>query len=141
MDKMIFKKPKLFTYLEKEDKLPVIFVGKCKCGHTYFPPHLYGCEVCGAAPESLTITEFPAKGKLIAHAAAHQHTRPDGEKPLFIGEITLNNGPTITAGLDVKGDQEIENCESVVGKLMEIGINENGEKIVDLFFEPVGGEK
>ena len=138
---MIFEKPKLVTFEKTKDKLPSVLVGICACGHTYFPPHLYGCESCGGGPELLKITELPAKGKLLAYAAAHQHIRPDGEKPLFIGEITLENGPDITAGLDVKNENEIENCEKVVGRLIEIGKNENGEEIVDLFFMPAGGEK
>ena len=141
MEKMTCSKPKLFTYQEKEKKCPMVFVGACKCGHTYFPPHLFGCEACGATPESLTISEFPAKGRLVAHIAAHQHTRSDGKNPLFVGAIVLENGPAIIAGLDVNNENEIQNCETVTGKLIETGVNDKGEKIVDLFFEPAGGEK
>lgn len=138
---MIPKNPELFKYQEKEGSLPVLFVGTCKCGHKYFPPHLFGCEVCGAGSESLNIIEFPAKGRLIAYTSAHIHFRSDGQKPLFVGRILLENGPAIVAGIDVKEEKDIQDCEAVTGKLIEIGVNDKGEKIVDLYFKPDGGEK
>ncbi len=141
MNEINLKKPALYTSSSLNEKLPSLFVGKCICGHTYFPPHLFGCEACGASIKSLTISEIPAKGRLKAYAAAHQCAGKNGKAPLYIGEIILENGPALQASLDISNESELEDTDVVVGQLVEIGINKSGEKIFDLFFVPFGENK
>lgn len=141
MDKAFPKKPGLFLIPRQEGALPSVFVGTCMCGHTYFPPHLFGCEVCGKGPESLKISEYPAKGRLKAFAASHHIAKNKGKNVVFIGEIILENGPLLVANIEASNEETLKKCKNVTGKLIEITVNEKGEKTLDLIFEPVGGEK
>ncbi len=75
-----------------------------------------------------------------SYAAAHLYTRPDGKKPLFIGEIILESGPALLANLDADSEESLANCKKVTVCLISIEKNDNGEELVDLFFEPAGGE-
>jgi uncharacterized OB-fold protein len=86
-------KPDLYAL---EDDGNVILKGaRCRCGYTFFPPQHYGCEKCGstgAAPATLR-----GRGKLVASAMVHIHSRPGREAPFVIGTIKLVDGPVVRA--------------------------------------------
>ncbi len=138
MEQFRIRKNSLVAATESIDSVPVLLVGCCACGHTFFPAHGFGCESCGAGPESIDVKKFKAKGRLRSHTIAHHRVRLNGKGPMAVGHIIIDKGPAILAILETDCEKEISE-RRVIGKLVETGKDKNGNPIMDLFFTPQGG--
>jgi uncharacterized OB-fold protein len=73
---------------------------RCRdCGYVFFPPHAFGCEVCGALPERTEPLKLAGAGVLRSFVVVHRHGGGDLESPLTVGEIALDAGPMVRAVL------------------------------------------
>ncbi len=131
MTAIIEKKKNLFSASGSADGIPFLKIGTCQCGHTFFPPHEFGCEACGS--ESVRIRKILATGRLKSSAVAHMHSQ-DPNKPVVIGEIVLENGPCIIAFLDASNDTTFLDTMLMVGTFWEINKNKYDGCIVELIF-------
>jgi len=139
MSQRIAKKKTLFTVPESRTERPSLLGGRCSCGYLFFPPHRFGCEVCGAGPEAINIIEMAATGLLKTFAASHQQIRSDGHSPLIFGLVFLDNGLTILGAIDTDDEKKLHIGQRVHGVLAPCGLDDQGQTIVDCLFVPEGG--
>jgi uncharacterized protein len=105
------------------------------CGYVFFPPHAFGCEVCGALPERTEPMRLAGEGVLRSFAAVHRH---GGETPLTVGEIGLDAGPTVRAALTGQGELAIgDRMRAVLWTAPAAGAQD--EAVVELRFERAPG--
>jgi uncharacterized OB-fold protein len=114
---------------------PSILVGRCSCGHSFHPPHRYGCERCGRDGNATEIVECEARGVLTAVATVHAH--PKLRTPFVLGRITLDRGPSIEAWLDATPGA-LTIGKRVEGTLVPGGTNDSGAPIMDCRFVAEG---
>ncbi len=138
MTQRIAKKKALFTVPGTENTPPSLLAGQCTCGYLFFPPHRFGCEACGAGPEAITILEIPAKGVLKAFGRSHREAPREGSAPYIIGQILLDAGPAITAVIETNDENTLSPGQRVIGKLVPVKKNHEGQVIVDCLFAPEG---
>ena len=107
---------------------------RCRdCGYVFFPPHAFGCEVCGALPERTEPIALAGKGVLRSFAVVHRHGGGDAETPLIVGEIALDAGPTVRAVLQGREEPRIgDRMRAVLWSASPPGAQ---EEIVELRFE------
>jgi uncharacterized OB-fold protein len=118
---------------------PELLGGRCTCGHLFFPPHRYGCEVCGGGEESITIVKLPSRGEIKSFAVTRLQNRYDGKGPLIVGEVLLDDGPCVVSVIDCLDENDLTVGLRVSGKLVPAG-EEGGRAIVDFVFAPEGGD-
>jgi uncharacterized OB-fold protein len=77
---------------------PALHGRRCRdCGYVFFPPHDFGCESCGAAPERVEAAALAGAGELRSFAVVHRHRGAGIEAPFTVGEIALDDGPMVRA--------------------------------------------
>ena len=139
MAERVARKKTLYTVPVESGARPALRCGRCVCGHVFFPPQRLGCEVCGAPGDRLEIVELAPEGVLQALAPAHRLKRPDGGTPLWVGTVRLDAGPVFEAALDVTDASGLAAGRRVEGRLVDVGRDDEGRVVVDLFFAPAGG--
>lgn len=88
---------------EPSDAVPRLRGTRCNaCSSTFFPPLRIGCEVCGAAADSLVPASIAATGALHSVATVHPQAGHDNAAPFTVAEVQLDDGPLIR-GLMVDG--------------------------------------
>ena len=89
---MASARPQLYT---TDAAQPPRLCGKrCRaCGYTFFPPHAYSCESCGAAAEQIEPRLLAGSGVLHASATVHVHHDPSTPTPFTVASISLDDGP------------------------------------------------
>ncbi len=114
-------------------------LGQCcaGCGHIAFPPNPYGCESCGAEPDSLESRELPGTGKLAAFATVHLHAGNEIEVPFAVGVVVLDDGPAVRATLTCHTDEGLAIGDRVQSVLVTQGSDAEGNETVELRFAPV----
>ncbi len=127
-------KPELFAI--KEAGNPALKGCRCACGHVFFPRNEYGCEACGNTSEKIENIELSGEGEIRAFAKVHQHHSDELKPPFVVATIVLKEGCAIRALLDVRDEKELSVGQTVFSSLVEIGVDEQGRKIVDLRFKP-----
>jgi len=88
--------------------------------------------------------ELRGEGVLASFATVHQHGG-GGEVPFTVGEIVLDDGPTVRALL-AKSEGSEEGRDPAIGgrvraMLWPIGTTDRGEERVELRFAPVDAEE
>lgn len=79
---------------------PPLLGRRCEdCGYLFFPPHAFGCEVCGALPERIETVRLAGVGVVRSLAVVHRHGGSTIEAPFTVGEIALDGGPMVRAVL------------------------------------------
>ncbi|MEX0158698.1 MULTISPECIES: hypothetical protein [unclassified Microbacterium] len=84
--------------MEYEDGFQLIGWICFTCGQRGVPRQTFGCERCGAAGDEIGESMFSARGVLRSFAEVHRHAK--WPVPFVMGEISLDDGPTIHAFLD-----------------------------------------
>jgi uncharacterized OB-fold protein len=139
MTRRIATKKTLFTVPPTPDRPPALLGGRCCCGHVFFPPQRFGCDVCGAHGDRIQIVELAASGVLKAFAVAHRQRRADGTSPPVVGSVILDEGPAVEVMLDTEDDSGLFAGQRVHGRLVETGRDDEGRSLVDCRFTPEGG--
>jgi len=124
-----------------EGSRPPLYGQRCSaCSRVTFPPNPYGCEVCGAAAESLETQELAGSGTLRAFATVHLHPGMGGiQAPFTVASIALDDGPSIRATLTCPTDEALSVGDRVHSVLVPQGTDGEGNETVELRFEPEGG--
>jgi uncharacterized OB-fold protein len=114
-------------------------LGQCcaRCGHVAFPPNPYGCESCGAEPDSLASRELAGAGELAAFATVHLHAGKGIQTPFTVGVIVLDDGPAVRATLTCRTDDGLAIGDRVQSVLVPQGSDDEGNETVELRFEPL----
>jgi len=107
------------------------------CGHVAFPPNPYGCESCGAEPDSLESRELAGTGELAAFATVHLHMGKGIEAPFTVGVVVLDDGPAVRATLTCPTDEGLSIGDRVQSVLVSQGTDDEGNETVELRFEPL----
>lgn len=68
-----------------------------RCGLAAFPAERYGCERCGAPPESHSTRALGTDGVVIAQATVHRHHHGEPPTPFTVVEVVLEDGPVLKA--------------------------------------------
>ena len=100
------------------------------CGHVCFPPQAYGCEACGAGPQSLASQDLPACGTLVASVAVLRHPLA----PFTVGTVLLDSGPAVRAVIEAPGSDLLPGTR-MRGVLVATGASA-GATVVELWFAP-----
>ena len=137
MSRRIARKQTLFSVPADPDAAPALLGGRCTCGHVFFPPQQMGCDVCGAAGDSIEIVELAASGVLNAFATAHRQTRPGATSPLVVGSVLLDDGPAVEVILDVEDASGLVIGQRVRARLVDVGEDDDGRSLVDCYFAPI----
>jgi len=139
MSQCIAKKKTVFTVPDSPTEKPSLLGGRCSCGYLFFPPHRFGCEACGAAPEAINIIEIETRGVLKSFAASHRQTRTDVPSPLIFGLVLLDIGLAVMTTIHVEDENKLAIGQRVHGLLVPCGQDDQGRTIVDCLFVPEGG--
>ena len=139
LSERIAKKPTLFTVPVDTDAPPLLCGGYCRCGRLLFPAQRFGCDACGAAGDAIRLVEFEGSGVLTAFATSHRQRRPESESPLVVGTIALDAGPVVESSLAVDDESELRIGARMRSRLLDVGVDDDGRRIVDCFFEPAEG--
>lgn len=122
--------PRLY---DADSDVPVLYGAECgHCGRVYFPPIGIGCEMCGAAGDSLNPTVLATSGTVYALAEVHLH-HGSPPAPLTIAEIVLDAGPLVRAMVhpDAGG---LQIGSRVVGSWYVTDVSESGTETVEPAF-------
>jgi uncharacterized OB-fold protein len=118
---------------------PSLLARRCAdCGYVFFPPHAFGCEVCGALPERTEPTRLAAVGVLRSFATVHRHGGAGIEAPFVVGEIALDAGPMVRAV--IAGEHELrigDRMRALLWTTPASSASGDREEKVELRFEPV----
>jgi uncharacterized OB-fold protein len=125
-------------YPARGEQPPLLGQRCAGCGHVAFPPNPYGCEACGAEPDSLESRELAGAGELAAFATVHLHVGKGIETPFTVGVIVLDDGPAVRATLTCRTDEGLSIGERVHTVLVPQRTDDDGNEIVELRFEPEG---
>ncbi len=87
------------------------------CGYVAFPRQRFGCDKCGAVGESLRDVELGSSGTLTSFATVHMHQAKSIAAPFVIGEVVLEDGPTVRATMVEADDAALRIGARVVGRL------------------------
>ena len=107
------------------------------CGRVAFPPNPYGCEACGAEPDSLEPRELAGRGSLAAFATVHLHVGKGIEAPFTVGVVVLDDGPALRATLTCRSDEGLSIGDRVESVLVSQGTDDEDNETVELRFEPL----
>ena len=140
MSDRIAAKPTLLNIPAAPDELPTLRGGRCSCGHTSFPAQSLGCNVCGAPAADVAAVPLAAAGTLHSFAMAHRQKRPGGDTPLVVGAILLDDGPLIEVIIDAVDAGGLAVGCRMLGRLVTVDTNDEGQAIVDCQFRPEAGE-
>jgi uncharacterized OB-fold protein len=125
-------------YAIEDGDSPSLNGRRCRdCGYVFFPPHTFGCEVCGALPERTEPIALAGTGVLRSFAVVHRHGGGDAGTPLVVGEVALDAGPTVRAVLH--GGEELaigDRMRSVLWPAVSPG---TAEETIELRFEKAPG--
>jgi uncharacterized OB-fold protein len=117
---------------------PSLYGRRClDCGYVFFPPHAFGCEVCGALPERTEPIALAGRGVLRSFAVVHRHGGGDAGTPLIVGEIALDAGPTVRAVLH--GGEELAIGDRMRSVLWPAPSPGTAEEKIELRFEKAAG--
>jgi uncharacterized OB-fold protein len=119
---------------------PTLRGSRCRCGHTSFPPQLLGCHVCGAGGTDVTSVALAASGTLRSFAMVHRQKRPGGDSPLIVGALLLDDGPLVEVVIDAVDTTGLAVGRRMLGRLVTLETNAEGQAIVDCQFAPAAGE-
>ena len=101
------------------DRATVALLGMTcsSCGHVTFPRQQYGCEKCGASGESLRDVDLCSSGTLTSFATVHMHQAKTITAPFVIGDVALDDGPTVRATMVESTDTAMRIGARVTGCL------------------------
>ena len=88
-----------------------------QCGLLAVPPEPIGCERCGTPAVALVAMTVGSTGAVIAHAAVHEHSRPDPPTPFVVVEVRLDDGPVVRALLRGAGPGDVTLGDRVEGTI------------------------
>ena len=109
---------------------------RCRaCGYTFFPPHAYSCESCGAAAQQIEPRLLAGSGVVQASATVHVHHDPSTPTPFTVASISLDDGPTIRALMTCPTDAELSLGDRVRAVLVPTGPDADGNERTELRFE------
>jgi uncharacterized OB-fold protein len=137
MSERIAAKATLLNVPTAPDQPPTLRGSRCSCGHTSFPPQSLGCNVCGADVAAVSLA---AAGTLHSFAMAHRQKRPGADTPLVVGAVLLDDGPLIEVVIDAVDASGLAVGCRMLGRLVSLETNAEGQTIVDCQFVPDGGE-
>lgn len=110
---------------------------RCRdCGYVFFPPHDFGCEACGAAPERVQPAALAGAGELRSFAVVHRHGGAGIEVPFTVGEIALDDGPMVRAV--IAGQGELRIGDRMRTRLLVTPAGAEPDEKVELRFERAG---
>jgi len=89
------------------------------CGHVAFPRQSYGCEKCGST--ALAEIDLATAGTLASFATVHLHQSKSIAAPFVIGEIDLDDGPTLRITLAEQDDAALAIGARMTGTLVPAG--------------------
>ena len=108
---------------------------RCRaCGHIFFPPQSYGCELCGASGDNLEPKPLKAEGLLNSFATVHLHQGKGIQAPFTVGLIVLDDGPAIRAVLTQKTDAGLKIGDRMRGVAVPAVDDESGSAADELRF-------
>jgi uncharacterized OB-fold protein len=107
----------------------------CACGYTFFPPHAYSCESCGAAAEQIEPRLLAGSGVVQASATVHVHHDPSTPTPFTVASISLDDGPTIRVLMTCPTDAELSLGDRVRAVLVPTGSDADSNAGAELRFE------
>ena len=99
------------------DSVELLAMKCAHCGHIAFPRQRYGCEKCGAVGDSLHDVELRSSGTLASYATVHMHQAKTIAAPFVIGEVALDDGPTLRATMVEVSDEAMQIGARVAGRL------------------------
>lgn len=140
MSERIAAKATLLNVPAAPDEPPTLRGSRCSCGHTSFPPQFLGCNVCGATGADVAAVSLAAAGTLHSFAMAHRQRRPGGDTPLVAGAILLDDGPLIEVVIDAVDASGLAVGCRMLGHLVTLETNAEGQAVVDCQFAPAGAE-
>ena len=131
---MASARPQLYT---TDAAQPPRLCGKrCRaCGYTFFPPHAYSCESCGAAAEQIEPRLLAGSGVVQASATVHVHHDPSTPTPFTVASISLDDGPTIRALMTCPTDAELSLGDRVRAVLVSTDSDADSNAGAELRFE------
>lgn len=113
---------------------------RCRsCGYVFFPPHDYGCGVCGTYGNEVEAVDLAGTGRLHAFATVHLHPGGGIRPPFTIGVIILDDGPTVEATLTCSTDADLSPGDRVQSVLVSQPVGARGAEVLELRFAPVDG--
>ena len=80
-------------YRESGDHVVLLAARCAACRRIAFPRQRYGCEKCGS--RAMTDVELPAAGTLASFATVHLHQSKSIAAPFVVGEVKIDDGPTL----------------------------------------------
>lgn len=99
------------------DSVELLAMKCARCGHVAFPRQRYGCEKCGAVGDALHDVELRSSGTLASYATVHMHQAKTIAAPFVIGEVALDDGPTLRATMVEVSDEAMQIGARVAGRL------------------------
>ena len=131
---MTSPRPQLYT--SDDPRPPQLCAKRCQaCGYTFFPPHPYSCESCGAAAEQIEQRLLAGSGVVQSCATVHVHHDPNTPTPFTVASITLDDGPTIRALMTCPTDADLSLGDRVRAVLVSSGSDADGNERTELRFE------
>ncbi|MGH1357128.1 MAG: Zn-ribbon domain-containing OB-fold protein [Burkholderiaceae bacterium] len=79
-----------------------------QCGGYTFPAEAYGCRVCGASGESLSVVQSPTSPRLQNFVTVHAALAPGLKVPCIVGEVELAPGIVEEALIDVADEGSLQ---------------------------------
>lgn len=104
---MELQRPNLYAATEDGASL-ALRVALCDaCGTINFPPDVYGCARCGAAPENLRGDSLDGSGVLRRFVTLHKPLLPGLPAPAVIGEVALTDDLVVEARINCEDESEL----------------------------------
>ena len=100
------------------DTVALLGMRCASCGYVAFPRQRFGCDRCGAVGESLRDVELGSSGTLTSFATVHMHQAKSIAAPFVIGEVVLEDGPTVRATMVEGSDAAMWIGARVAGRLV-----------------------
>jgi hypothetical protein len=70
----------------------------------------------------------------------HRQKRPGGDSPLIVGALLLDDGPLVEVVIDAVDTTGLAVGRRMLGRLVTLETNAEGQAIVDCQFAPAAGE-
>ncbi len=132
----VAKQKTLYSPPDSPEGAAVLKGRRCGCGYTFFPPQDYGCEACGAGPDTLSPVDLSGRGVLESFVTVHKNRFGTPKPPFCVGTIRLDDGPSIVALLACADEGELAIGQAVEAAMVATGEESGGEAVVECHFSP-----